>query len=289
MAENWAEARRAPAPRSSARAPRRVEPLRAGVIPFPPDDCLRALRAVIFAQDVTHVVVGGSSLFVRNGRRVSKRTMKYMQGVLTGQWVVAFDWVGACLAARRRVEEEAFEIDGDMQGGEGGAKAGRLRKASGQPPLFHGAHTPAAAGGAGARLGAWRGEKTPRAASEALRCRPPCLRLRRPRGRSRRRVRDHRPGRGVPPRRHRRRVRAPRRGPLISPRGCAATALARVGLSDRCVRVSARQGGGPPEGRGGGGEAADRLRRRRRRAAASCPPTCPGSHLLSLLISKTGH
>lgn len=55
--------------------------------------------------------------------------------------VVAFDWVSACLAARRRVEEESFEIDGDTQGGNGGPKAGRLRKQSGGPPLFHGAGT----------------------------------------------------------------------------------------------------------------------------------------------------
>lgn len=32
------------------------------------------------------MVVGGSSLFVRDGVRRSKRTMKYMQGVQSGQW-----------------------------------------------------------------------------------------------------------------------------------------------------------------------------------------------------------
>lgn len=42
--------------------------------------------------------------------RHSRRTFKYLMGILTGAWVVDADWAAACLARCTPVEEGAFEV-----------------------------------------------------------------------------------------------------------------------------------------------------------------------------------
>lgn len=53
---------------------------------------------------VTHVVCGATA------ERLAKRTYKFLMGVLSRCWVVAFAWVAACETAAAPVLEEPFEV-----------------------------------------------------------------------------------------------------------------------------------------------------------------------------------
>ena len=47
--------------------------------------------------------------------RVCKRTLKIMQGVLCGAWVLGADWLDACVKAGAVLPEGPFEIDADVR------------------------------------------------------------------------------------------------------------------------------------------------------------------------------
>uniref|UniRef100_A0A1I8IHD2 BRCT domain-containing protein n=1 Tax=Macrostomum lignano TaxID=282301 RepID=A0A1I8IHD2_9PLAT len=60
----------------------------------------------------THVVIRESSV-----ARVSERTLKYFQALVSGAWLLSFDWVSESLAAGSLLPESDFEIQGDLSCG----------------------------------------------------------------------------------------------------------------------------------------------------------------------------
>ncbi|XP_053220453.1 BRCA1-associated RING domain protein 1 isoform X3 [Podarcis raffonei] len=85
---------------------------------------LKARICTAFNSTVTHVVIPENS---------TCSTMKCMLAVLTGCWILTFQWVDACLKTGAREQEEKYEIDG-------GPRQGRLNKEQLLPKLFDGCY-----------------------------------------------------------------------------------------------------------------------------------------------------
>nr|XP_028560462.1 LOW QUALITY PROTEIN: BRCA1-associated RING domain protein 1 [Podarcis muralis] len=85
---------------------------------------LKARICMAFNSTVTHVVIPENS---------TCSTMKCMLAVLTGCWILTFQWVDACLKTGAREQEEKYEIDG-------GPRQGRLNKEQLLPKLFDGCY-----------------------------------------------------------------------------------------------------------------------------------------------------
>eukprot|EP00043_Microstomoeca_roanoka_P000290 m.27338 g.27338 ORF g.27338 m.27338 type:complete len:703 (+) comp10232_c0_seq1:10-2118(+) len=83
------------------------------------------------SPDVTHIVT------TCNDKGQVKRTIKYLQGVLSGCWILDASWLYACKNASNWVAEEAYQIQADnvAQGGARRAHASFERK---EPRLFDG-------------------------------------------------------------------------------------------------------------------------------------------------------
>lgn len=81
-------------------------------------------KLVSWDEDVTHVVTHVGDAAGKENMR-SKRTLKYLLGVLKGAWVVSPGWVHACLNQGDPVEETLFEVCGDTQGPPGVPARGR--------------------------------------------------------------------------------------------------------------------------------------------------------------------
>ncbi|XP_027493309.1 BRCA1-associated RING domain protein 1 isoform X2 [Corapipo altera] len=69
---------------------------------------LKARRCTEFNSEVTHLVIPDVPM---------PSTVKCMMAVLTGCWVLKFEWVRACLQTSAREQEEKYEIQGGPQRG----------------------------------------------------------------------------------------------------------------------------------------------------------------------------
>jgi len=58
-----------------------------------------------WSPQVTHLVT-----ISKENRKPERRTFKYLQCVLTGCWIINFDWIIASTRARRWVEEKTYEL-----------------------------------------------------------------------------------------------------------------------------------------------------------------------------------
>ncbi|NXY24645.1 BARD1 protein, partial [Atrichornis clamosus] len=85
---------------------------------------LKARRYTEFNSRVTHLVIPGVPM---------PSTVKCMMAVLTGCWVLRFEWVRACLQSSVREQEEEYEI-------QGGPQRGRLNREQLLPKLFDGCY-----------------------------------------------------------------------------------------------------------------------------------------------------
>ncbi|NXK07443.1 BARD1 protein, partial [Herpetotheres cachinnans] len=85
---------------------------------------LKARRCTEFNSRVTHLVIPDVPM---------PRTVKCMMAVLTGCWVLRFEWVRACLQTTVREQEEKYEI-------QGGPQRGRLNREQLLPKLFDGCY-----------------------------------------------------------------------------------------------------------------------------------------------------
>ncbi|NXF33436.1 BARD1 protein, partial [Nyctibius bracteatus] len=85
---------------------------------------LKARRCTEFNSRVTHLVIPDVPM---------PRTVKCMMAVLTGCWVLKFEWVQACLQTTVREQEEKYEI-------QGGPQRGRLNREQLLPKLFDGCY-----------------------------------------------------------------------------------------------------------------------------------------------------
>nr|XP_013807582.1 PREDICTED: BRCA1-associated RING domain protein 1 [Apteryx mantelli mantelli] len=85
---------------------------------------LKARRCTEFNSAVTHLVIPDVPM---------PSTVKCMMAVLTGCWVLRFEWVQACLQSKVREQEEKYEI-------QGGPQRGRLNREQLLPKLFDGCY-----------------------------------------------------------------------------------------------------------------------------------------------------
>ncbi|XP_010286481.1 PREDICTED: BRCA1-associated RING domain protein 1, partial [Phaethon lepturus] len=85
---------------------------------------LKACRCTEFNSRVTHLVIPDAPM---------PSTVKCMMAVLTGCWVLKFEWVQACLQTKAREQEEKYEI-------QGGPQRGRLNREQLLPKLFDGCY-----------------------------------------------------------------------------------------------------------------------------------------------------
>ncbi|GAB1285062.1 BRCA1-associated RING domain protein 1 [Apodemus speciosus] len=85
---------------------------------------LKAKRCAEFDSTVTHVIVPDEE---------AQSTLKCMLGILSGCWVLRFDWVKACLDSRAREQEEKYEV-------RGGPQRSRLNREQLLPKLFDGCY-----------------------------------------------------------------------------------------------------------------------------------------------------
>ncbi|GFS66207.1 BRCA1-associated RING domain protein 1 [Trichonephila inaurata madagascariensis] len=98
--------------------------------------CAQMLKADIvdeFKSEVTHVITSCDNM----GN--CTRTMKILLGILTGKWVMNFQWIEVCLEYKQKVDEEVFEVQGTRnQSNTQGPKRGRKNYEQKCPPLFDG-------------------------------------------------------------------------------------------------------------------------------------------------------
>lgn len=98
--------------------------------------CSKILNATVnldSAIKATHLVVGS------HVDRRCPRTLKYMQAVARGAWIVQSDWLEACLLSDGWVNELNFEVVGSKEDLlEDGPKRSRLNRASQCPGIFSG-------------------------------------------------------------------------------------------------------------------------------------------------------
>ncbi|NXI54987.1 BARD1 protein, partial [Chloroceryle aenea] len=85
---------------------------------------LKAQRYTEFNSRVTHLVIPDVPM---------PSTIKCMMAVLTGCWVLKFEWVQACLQTAAREQEEKYEV-------QGGPQRGRLNREQLLPKLFDGCY-----------------------------------------------------------------------------------------------------------------------------------------------------
>ncbi|XP_066409818.1 BRCA1-associated RING domain protein 1 [Molothrus aeneus] len=85
---------------------------------------LKAQRCTEFNSRVTHLVIPDVPM---------PTTVKCMMAVLTGCWVLKFEWVQACLQSSAREQEEEYEV-------QGGPRRGRLNREQLLPKLFDGCY-----------------------------------------------------------------------------------------------------------------------------------------------------
>ncbi|NXS32274.1 BARD1 protein, partial [Pomatostomus ruficeps] len=85
---------------------------------------LKAQRCTEFNSRVTHLVIPGVPM---------PSTVKCMMAVLSGCWVLRFEWVQACLQSSAREQEEKYEV-------RGGPQRGRLNREQLLPKLFDGCY-----------------------------------------------------------------------------------------------------------------------------------------------------
>ncbi|XP_065525814.1 BRCA1-associated RING domain protein 1 isoform X1 [Lathamus discolor] len=85
---------------------------------------LKARRCTDFNSRVTHLIIPDVPM---------PKTVKCMMAILTGCWVLKFEWVRACLRTTVREQEEKYEI-------QGGPQRGRLNREHLLPKLFDGCY-----------------------------------------------------------------------------------------------------------------------------------------------------
>ncbi|XP_070565914.1 BRCA1-associated RING domain protein 1-like [Ptychodera flava] len=73
------------------------------------EQCAKLLKGRVvedFDNSVTHVVTSCN----QDGQ--CARTMKFLQGILHGKWIVSYDWVKRCLEKDKQEDEQYFEVTG---------------------------------------------------------------------------------------------------------------------------------------------------------------------------------
>ncbi|GFR97895.1 BRCA1-associated RING domain protein 1 [Elysia marginata] len=99
-------------------------------------ECAKLLDAKLLEDhsvEVTHSINGV------NADGLCARTLKYLNALLNGAWIVSPEWVGECLKQKKRVNEEDFEVLGCVTRGPCRApQKARLNRMKKLPGLFDG-------------------------------------------------------------------------------------------------------------------------------------------------------
>ncbi|KAH7445535.1 hypothetical protein KP509_01G013700 [Ceratopteris richardii] len=85
-----------------------------------------------WTPSVTHLIVGTDEV------GASRRTFKFLMANLAGKWILKIDWVSACMASKRYVNEEPYEINLDIHGLIGGPRHARAMVVEKVHDLFEG-------------------------------------------------------------------------------------------------------------------------------------------------------
>jgi len=99
------------------------------------EKCAKMLDAKVveqFSDEVTHVVTA-----VDNDDLCS-RTMKFLLGVITGKWIISYDWILKSLEKHEWLCEEEFEVKGCPGASTGTPSKARINAVKQFPPLFDG-------------------------------------------------------------------------------------------------------------------------------------------------------
>lgn len=97
--------------------------------------CVRILNASLvneFSLSVTHIVTA------TNTKGVCPRTLKYLNGVLTGKWIVKYQWILESLQKKTWVDETPFEVKGTSDAATDAPKRARINSLQQLPSLFDG-------------------------------------------------------------------------------------------------------------------------------------------------------
>ncbi|XP_068670016.1 BRCA1-associated RING domain protein 1-like isoform X2 [Montipora foliosa] len=97
--------------------------------------CAVTLNAEIvneFSLLVTHIITAA------NAKGICQRTIKYLNGVLTGKWIVSYDWVVNCLRRKTWVDESPYEVKGTDDAAVDAPKKARINAVKQRPSLFDG-------------------------------------------------------------------------------------------------------------------------------------------------------
>ncbi|KAJ7389986.1 BRCA1-associated RING domain protein 1 [Desmophyllum pertusum] len=98
--------------------------------------CARILNASIvneFSLSVTHIVTS-----TNNKKGVCPRTIKYLNGVLTGKWIVDYEWILKSLRHKAWVDEAPHEVKGTNDAAVETPKRARINSIKQLPGLFDG-------------------------------------------------------------------------------------------------------------------------------------------------------
>lgn len=84
----------------------------------------------------THLVIKKAA--EGGGQLVAQRTLKYLEAISRGLWIVDFEWIEKCALLGKRVPEAPFEILGELVCGidHMGPRIARERRLKGNDPLF---------------------------------------------------------------------------------------------------------------------------------------------------------
>ncbi|XP_068715866.1 BRCA1-associated RING domain protein 1-like [Montipora foliosa] len=85
-----------------------------------------------FSLSVTHIITAA------NAKGICPRTIKYLSGVLTGKWIVSYDWVVKCLRRKTWVDESPYEVKGTNDAAVDAPKKARINAVKQLPSLFDG-------------------------------------------------------------------------------------------------------------------------------------------------------
>lgn len=100
------------------------------------EKCAKLLNFTIakdYSDNVTHLIAAC------NVKKHCPRTLKFLQGILCGCWIVDFCWIQKCIENQSKVSEEEFEVIGAGNQVESyGPKKARLNAEKQYPPLFNG-------------------------------------------------------------------------------------------------------------------------------------------------------
>ncbi len=85
-----------------------------------------------FNEGVTHVIAKTSK------PNLAVRSMKTMQAIVHGSWLLSLDWIDTCMQSEGILREDGFELEGDQYSEDEGPRRSRLSHLNKESKLFDG-------------------------------------------------------------------------------------------------------------------------------------------------------